>query len=223
VQPSSHPNGFGGHRYEAAGNQDRQSGTVMCAASLGGAVGDRYPVIVARRREEPDSRGSPLMVHSNNWWARHTVRDCGVVACGGLRSRFSGSYVRRCGVGGGGDVLAPVFVDDGGSNVDDFGSRCEVVDDQGVEGVGVGDRDVQDDVLVAGDEVGVQCLGEFDGVGQKRVDTVPGGWPEADGDQRLDRTPRGAVSLLLVLTGLLLQGRALGTRPAEEPEPQPAM
>lgn len=35
-------------------------------------------------------------------------------------------------------------------------------------------------------------------------------------------TPRGAVGLVIVLTGLVLQGHALGT-PADEPAPQPAL
>lgn len=35
--------------------------------------------------------------------------------------------------------------------------------------------------------------------------------------------PLGVAGLVLVLGGLLLQGRALGTRPSDTPEPQPAM
>lgn len=35
--------------------------------------------------------------------------------------------------------------------------------------------------------------------------------------------PLGVLGLVLVLGGLLLQGRSLGTRPADTPEPQPAM
>jgi Protein of unknown function (DUF2000) len=88
-------------------------------------------------------------------------------------------------------VVAQVFVDDAGPDVGHLGPLGELVDDEGVELLVVGHRDVQQEVLAAGDHEHADGVREPGRPVTEGLDVAPRRRPDPDRDQRLDRTADG--------------------------------
>jgi hypothetical protein len=84
-----------------------------------------------------------------------------------------------------------MFVNDAGAHVGNFGAFGELVDNEGIELLVIGDGDVEQEVLATGDDE------HADGVGEPRrpvaegFDVAPRRRPDPDGDQGLDRAAHG--------------------------------
>ena len=84
-----------------------------------------------------------------------------------------------------------MLVDDGGADVSDFETFGEPVDDKRVERVGVGDGDVNEEILAAGNDEHGDCLGQGSGEVAERLDPLSGGGSYANGDQSFDGPAEG--------------------------------
>jgi fructose-1,6-bisphosphatase/sedoheptulose 1,7-bisphosphatase-like protein len=71
-----------------------------------------------------------------------------------------------------------VFVDDAGAHVGDFGAFGELVDDEGIKLLVIGDGDVEQEVLAARDDEHADGVGEAGGPVAEGLDSAPGGWPD---------------------------------------------
>ena len=88
-------------------------------------------------------------------------------------------------------MVTQVLVDDAGPDVSYFGPLGELVDDEGVELLVVGDRDVEQEVLVAGDDEHTGGVREPGRPVAEGLDVAPRRRPDPDGDQGLDRAADG--------------------------------
>jgi hypothetical protein len=82
--------------------------------------------------------------------------------------------------------VADVLIDDAGADVGDFGALGELVDNEGVKVLVASDGDVQEEVLVAGDDEDAQGLGQLRGPVAERLKHLAFGRPDADRDESLD-------------------------------------
>jgi hypothetical protein len=110
------------------------------------------------------------------------------------------------------DGPTEVLVDDGGAHVGDLGTFGEPVDDEGVQGVGVGDGHVDEEVLPAGDDEDADRLGKSRGEVAERLDPLARGWPDPDGDEGL----HGATESRQVDIGVVAPDHTAG---AQRPDP----
>ena len=88
-------------------------------------------------------------------------------------------------------MVTQVLVDDAGPDVGYFGPLGEPVDDEGVELLVVGHRDVEQEVLAAGDDEHAHRVREPGRPVPEGLDVAPRRRPDSDGDQSLDRAADG--------------------------------
>jgi len=89
-------------------------------------------------------------------------------------------------------VVAQVLVDDAGTDVGHLGTFGQLVDDERVEVLVVGDRDMEQEVLAAGDDEHPHGVRQPGRPVPEGLDVAPGRRPDPDGDQRLDRPADGS-------------------------------
>jgi hypothetical protein len=88
-------------------------------------------------------------------------------------------------------VVTQVLVDDAGPDVGYFGPLGELVDDEGVELLVVGHRDVEQEVFAAGDDEHAHGVREPGRPVPEGLDVAPRWRADPDGDQGLDRAADG--------------------------------
>ena len=115
-------------------------------------------------------------------------------SCGRCRSSATCRFPARSsawpveGSGFRGDgVVAQVLVDDAGPDVGHLGPFGQLVDDEGIETLVVGHRDVDQEILAAGDDEHPHGVREPGRPVAEGLDVAPGRRPDPDGDERLDR------------------------------------
>lgn len=80
---------------------------------------------------------------------------------------------------------------DRGSHIGDLGASGEPVDDEGVEGIGVGDADVDQEVLGTCDDENIKGLRQPASEIAEGLDSLAGGWADADRDEGLHGPAEG--------------------------------
>src|SRR5215218_10648610 len=80
---------------------------------------------------------------------------------------------------------------DRGSHIGDLGPFGEPVDDEGVEGIGVGDADMDQEVLRTRDDENIKGLRQPTGEVAEGLDSLAGGWVDAYRDERLHGPAEG--------------------------------
>jgi len=84
-----------------------------------------------------------------------------------------------------------MFENDRGSHIGDLGPFGEPVDDEGVEGIGVGDADMDQEVLGTCDDEDIKGLRQPAGEVAEGLDSLAGGWVDAYRDERLHGPAEG--------------------------------
>ena len=80
---------------------------------------------------------------------------------------------------------------DRGSHIGHLGASGEPVDDEGVEGISVGDADMDQEVLGTRDDENIKGLRQPAGEIAEGLDSLAGGWADAYRDERLDGPAEG--------------------------------
>jgi hypothetical protein len=80
---------------------------------------------------------------------------------------------------------------DRGSHIRDLGPFGEPVDDEGVEGIGVGDADMDQEVLRTRDDENIKGLRQPASEIAEGLDSLAGGWADPYRDERLHGPAEG--------------------------------